>query len=417
MTSALRFYQTLDDCLAATIAGDAGFNELVRAEPALCTIDTFSGRAARLANLRAFFQTTGDIFREVVEGRASQTLSNLLLNDVPEGLGAKFHQRLPAEAWTIPLFFRTDESKNGQILEIQCPGSGWGDLELLAAAYRTVVGAAHLDNFRPAAAVADEIVTQCGKPSPCVLHLLDNSSNPASMRYLMAATQPPLRYWGYDRGVRNGKCDFIRSHSFFGLVAENLFLERLKDVAHGTVRFDLPPVLAFDQKLPLCLPFFEETRDRFSDAIRDMLAYSYPVLENGFRDTDGAWVDIEAFSARPANRRRYFLKYAGCDVSINWGSRSVFRLDDRKGVELLKSAAADAGRNRFWMIQPEVSEKETVSYFSRDSIDIVSQKLTAKYSCFYGPTSLIGIRTMHRAHYKVHGQPDTVIGLLVPSEE
>jgi hypothetical protein len=26
----------------------------------------------------------------------------------------------------------------------------------------------------------------------------------------MATTQPPLRYWGYEKSVRNDDCDFIR---------------------------------------------------------------------------------------------------------------------------------------------------------------------------------------------------------------
>jgi hypothetical protein len=197
-------------------------------------------------------------------------------------------------------------------------------------------------------------------------------------------------------------------------VAENLFKERLRGAVAGRVIFDLPPVLVFDQKLPLCLPFFEETRSLFSNEIRDILAYSYPVFENGFRDFDGEWVDIQDFIKRPRARRRYFLKYAGCDVSVNWGSRSVFRLNDNKAGALLRMATDDAKRGRFWLIQPEISEKEQISYFDKNGGGEVRRELTAKYSCFYGPTKLVGIRTMHRRHYKVHGQEDTVLGVAIP---
>jgi hypothetical protein len=180
------------------------------------------------------------------------------------------------------------------------------------------------------------------------------------------------------------------------------------------VRFDLPPVLVFDQKIPLCLPFLDETRDLFSDAAREMLTYSYPIQENGFRDVDGTWTTIQEFVKRPASQRRYFLKYAGCDVAINWGSRSVYRLNDNKAIPLMNRAIQDARRDRFWLIQPEISEKERVIFLDRSSSEPAEKKMTIKYSCFYGPTTLIGVRTMHRNHYKVHGQKDTVVGLAVP---
>jgi hypothetical protein len=179
--------------------------------------------------------------------------------------------------------------------------------------------------------------------------------------------------------------------------------------------FDLPPILVFDQKAPLCLPFLDETKDRFSDAVRAAITYSYPVTEHGFRDVDGEWIEIETFLKRKPAGRRYFLKYGGCDVGINWGSRGVYRLTDSGASDRLRAAACDSRRGRFWLIQPEISEKEDVTYFDRASGTEVQERLTAKYSSFYGPTKLIGVRSMHRKHYKVHGQRDTVLGLALPA--
>ncbi|MGA3080577.1 MAG: hypothetical protein ABSD44_04240 [Terracidiphilus sp.] len=184
--------------------------------------------------------------------------------------------------------------------------------------------------------------------------------------------------------------------------------------AEGRVRFDLPPVLVFDEKIALCLPFLDETRSHFTDAIREILTYSHPVLENGFKDENGQWITIQDFLKRRPSERKYFLKYAGCDVAVNWGSRSVFRLNDRQAAAHLTRAVEDAKSGRFWLIQPEISEKEHIEYFTRVDRCAVRRQFTAKYSCFYGPTKLIGMRTMHRRHYKVHGQDDTVLGLVVP---
>jgi len=406
-------YSAIDSCLTQTIAGRGGFNELAQTSPVILAPELYDRRTTRLAVIQQFFQTTLNIFRQAVAGEVSPFLLRLLFNDAPFTCRERFHQQLPEAAWSIPRFFRTDESKNGEILELQCPGSGWGDLDLLCGVYRRVMTSPALSKYNAAMSVAEEIVSLCGTASPSVLHLLDNSSNPTSMRFLLAATQPPLRYWGYDRSVRNGECEFVRSHSFFGLVAENLFRHRLQMASEGKTRFDLPPILVFDQKAPLCLPFLDETRGLYSEEIRQSLAYSYPVTSDGFRDVDGAWVSIEEFLARPPSGRCYFLKYAGCDVGLNWGSRAVYRLTERDAPERLRRAADDSDRDAFWLIQPEIAEKDMVTYVDRDG-RVRHEKLTVKYSCFYGPTRLIGVRTMHRRHFKVHGQADTVIGIAVP---
>ena len=407
-------YAELNNLLSTTIAGAGGFNELLQVSPVVLPEGVFAQRTARLSILQTFFETTLQIFRDVIAGKYSPDLSRLLLNDVPESYGIKFHQELPSEVWTIPRFFRTDEAPDGRIFEIQCPGSGWGDLQLLTNLYARHFKSEAISKYQPSKSVAQEIITLCGVAEPTILHLLDNSSNPVSMRYLIATTQPPLRYWGYDKSVQNGKCHFVRSHSFFGLVSENLFKLRVRDVSEGLTRFDLPPILVFDQKAPLCLPFIEETRALFPDEIRESLAYSYPVTETGFRDHTGEWIDIDSFLKRPPSQRKYFLKYAGCDVSKNWGSRSVFRLDRRSAAIYLKAAAADVKVGRCWLIQPELSHKESVTFLHKETYIPTRAKWNAKHSCFYGPTSLIGIRTMHRKHFKVHGQEDTAVGIAIP---
>jgi hypothetical protein len=414
------FYRSLDDELARTVAGNVGFQEKVQVRPVAMATGTYAARREQLASIRIFFEKTLEVFRAVLAGELSPLLRRLLLSDVPDGYGVDFHRGLPPEAFTTPLFFRTDESKSGKIFELQCPGSGWGDLELLRSGYAKVDEAPGVHAYKPVEAFTLQVQSLLAQESPAILHLLDNASNPASMRYLIARSQPPLRYWGYDGSVRNGDCGFIRSHSFFGLVSENLFRERLRQVAAGTARFDFPPLIVFDQKMPLCLPFFDETREFYSDSIREMLTYSHPVLETGFRDVDGSWTDIDSFIKRPRAARRYFLKYAGCDVAINWGSRAVYRLCDDDYRERLARAVADAKQGKFWLIQPEIREREWVTYFgksdpSHTELPVVRKQMHVKYSCFYGPTDLIGIRSMHRGHFKVHGQIDTVVGVVIPA--
>jgi hypothetical protein len=357
-----------------------------------------------------FFSTAREIFKRSVLGEDSD-LKKLLINDSTDRLPSGFYRELPNAAWTDPLFFRTDESRAGEIFEIQCPGSGWGDMLLLGALYRDHCRVADLKSDDPKTRITEAIQDTCKTKSPTVLHLLDNSSNPTSMHYLIRCTQPPLLYWGYSKDVRNGDCSFIRSHSVYGLIAENLFRHRLKLAGEGKVKFDLPPLMVFDQKMMLCLPFLDETKAEFSDDIREHIVYTYPVCPQGFRDENGEWVKLESFRKRKPHGRKYFLKYGGSDTTINWGSRAVYRLDSESVDEHLSQAAADFERGHPWVIQPARSNKEEITYFCQNSDQKQSDRLTAKYSSFYGPNGLLAVRTHHRKSTKVHGQADAVVGM------
>lgn len=398
-----------------TIVGFGGLLEKCLPSPRAITSDAWQKYCERLQTIHCFLQIVLDIFLDATKGSRTPALRHLLLGDIESGCQIALHEKLPNELWHIPRFFRTDESASGKILEIQAPGSGWGDLQLLRDVYCDQSNTPVLTAFQPSQCVAQQIRAITGKDNPSVLHLLDNASNPASMRYLIATSQPPLRYWGYEPTVEIANCDFIRSHSFAGLISENLFWTRIKGAQTGAVHFDLPPLAVFDQKMPLCLPFFDATRDRFGDDVRELFPYSYPLSSNGFRDFDGKWVSIDDFCDRPPARRRYFLKYAGCDTTINWGSRGVFRLNKAGIKSQLRNAAIDAMRGKHWLIQVEESEKEDVSYCDTFTSAPASARLTSKYSCFYGPTDLIGIKLMFRQHFKVHGQPETISGIALPS--
>lgn len=386
----------------------------------IATTEPFAADSGhRLDVIRDFFSASISIFKQAIQRKRQSGVARWLLNDLPTSLGRTWHLGLPEEAFTQPLFFRTDETSTGKILELQCPGSGWGDLELLRKLYLEAGidlaedVRARLDTFRPADLFAEEVQTLLRKESPSILHLLDNSSVPGSMKYFMGATSPPLKYWGYDDGVEYGKCDLIRSHSFYGLVAENLFLTRLNQAHLGIVKFDLPPIALFDQKAPLALPFWERTRSLFSNEVREAIVYSYPLTPEGFRDEHGEWISFDQFERLPRDKRRYFAKYAGVDVSQNWGSRAVYRLSDKGYKETLKKIRQELAIGRPWLIQPDKSSRLDVSYVQRRDMQIVQSHLYVKYSRFYGPTRLIGTRAMFRATPKVHGQKETATGLVI----
>lgn len=407
----LKYHTYIEELIIEDNNIDIFFDENILSKPIKLTNDELVIRKNNYNNINNFFEISKEIYKNIIFQKSETKLKKLLTGDSVVHVPIEFIRKLPLDVWTRPHFFRTDESRGGKIFEIQCPGSGWGDLILLQSLYNHFYKNEFEENFTAKEKFIKSIKSLFGSETVTILHLLDNSSNPSSMKYFIKKTTPPLRYWGYTKNVKNSECEFIRSHSVYGLIAENLFKSRLIKASEGKLKFDLPPLLIFDQKMILALPFIDDTKDNFSDEIRDSLVYSYPLTSKGFRDESGQWVDINSFLKRPSSSRKYFLKYAGCDTSINWGSRAVYRLDSNNASKLLDIAIRDYDINRPWIIQPDCSEKEKIEYYTRDNSYPIIENITAKYSTFYGPNEIIGVRTHHRRSTKVHGQPDAVAGL------
>ncbi|MCX6230363.1 MAG: hypothetical protein NTZ33_02355 [Bacteroidetes bacterium] len=405
-------FEFLDNEIQSFISDNNQFNQNVLFEPITITESIYKNRFSNFNTIQLFFAKVLTLFKTAIEipSDFNKDILKLLMNDSSDKISLSFYKSLDEKIWTLPKFYRTDESKESKVFEIQCPGSGWGEVILLEKLYKVKFGNRY-PYYNIQNSFIEEIKKITGKDKPWVMHLLDNSSNPSSMRYFIRETSKGLKYWGFDKNVINSNCDFVRSHSVYGLIAENLFKVRLEKAINCEVYFDLPPLLIFDQKMILCLPFLDETRHLFNDNIRQTLAYTYTFTPKGFRDFDGSWISIEEFRKRIPSKRKYFLKYGGCDTSVNWGSRAVYRLDSNSCDEHINMALKDFKNNRPWIIQKDCSNKEIVSYIERNNNVIQSKKLTAKYSAFYGPNGLMAIRTHHRQSTKVHGQKDSVVGL------
>jgi hypothetical protein len=263
------------------------------------------------------------------------------------------------------MFYRTDEAAPGRIVEIQCPGSLWGDWQLAWNFFQQQGIRQQLPSVSVAERFVADVLSSVGTHPPYVHHLLDNASGPPGMRYFIACTRGPIKYFGLDEGVLQRDCTLIRTHSFFGLMAEDFAIPRLKQRAVGRILYDLPPVVLFDQKISLALPFLDETKGFYDDHARSVIVHNYPVSKDGFRVETGEWTSLEDFARRPRSGRNYFLKYAGCDVSINWGSRAVYNMANigrEECARRLSSAAEDYESGRVWVLQRGETLHEDISY-------------------------------------------------------
>ena len=410
----MNVYEWADSAINLSPSYSMGFTQLLATSPYIISSDTRKLYEQRFSLIRDFQNTCLNIFRDALIDNSSTNLIHWLLNETPNSFGISYHRSLEDQHYTLPMFFRTDEITFGKIVEIQCPGSLWGELQLVYD-YAAKLGKNEC-NKSPALKLATQLINILNE-EPIVHHLLDNSSAPAGMRYFIEKTRPFIKYWGIDYNIWPEHCNFIRSHSFFGLCGDNDFRLRMEKVGRG-VTYDLPPHILFDQKASLVLPFWSLTRKFFSDEIRNLFVYTTPLLPCGIELPDGSRMTIEEFSKMPRSKRAYYLKYAGSDVSLNWGSKAVFRLSNMNQADclnFLQKCISRYDNGHIWLLQKEDTHNDEVTFIGRDgSINV--KNLRSKFSAFYGPSGCIDILAMHRNHNKVHGQADTVVSYVLSNE-
>ncbi|MGA2490407.1 MAG: hypothetical protein ABSF99_09550, partial [Anaerolineales bacterium] len=346
----MNIYDWADDLINSSPRYATGLTELLAAKPYPLSPAVWRLYESRLSLIRSFQQIALNIFKAALHDELNPAVLHWLINETPESLGIRYHCKLEDRHFTLPVFFRTDEVTPGRIIEIQCPGSAWGELEL-AFEYAAKMGYCAGD-VSPADRFATQL-TDFLKAPPVVEHLLDNSSAPPGMRYFIEKTRPRLRYLSIDRGVRAADCNFIRSHAFYSICSDKDFLPRLAKVGQG-VTYDLPPHILFDNKALLVLPFWSMTRAWFPDDIRALFPFTAPLLPAGIELPDGTRVTIEEFSKLPKSRRSYYLKYAGASLELNWGSRAVYRLSNLGSgacLEFLGLCLSGYERGQIWFLQ------------------------------------------------------------------
>ncbi len=372
---------------------------------------SLNGEAAARASDRPrlceeFFRSCLQVYEALLRGQLPPQVKMRLFQDL-EPFGLDFHRSLGSRALDTPSCFRTDEAGDGSIYEIQAPGSIWGEYLLLLDYYAGVpAGPAsesalrtYVEGLRADSAVQD----------PQVLYLADASSAQAGVRYFIARSMTHgIGYYGWTPSVKVSQIDHVRAHSFHALLAENLYREHLTS---ARVTYDLPLNGLFDCKVLLPLPFWRWTREFFTEEVRSMFAPSAFLESEGVDLPGEGLVSREEFLDRPPRQRRWYLKYAGGDLSRNWGSRAVYRLKTRgrQWREILEDAWDGACRGEAWILQ----EERTTRVHQEEEEMGVPADYYAKCSvlCCYG--EVFGVIGMYSKSAKTHGQADTIVAPLI----
>jgi hypothetical protein len=410
-------YCQLDDEINRRLNASVKFGLLISTKPYHMDPLTVHGFRDRYAVIKRFQQRTLELFRASLTGKCDPLIAGMVVGDLPGHLGRGYHRALTKSQHNTPVFFRTDELFSGKIAEIQCCGSGWGIAEQLRVLYDAnplVFGSPAQFPDTLAELFSETLCAYIGR-DPVVHHLDQNASLPHDARYfIQRLREHGVLHYSYDGEVAPSDCNFIRSHDFITLPHHNYFNERMKRCEKGELFFDLPPSCLFDTKIIQAWPFWSKTRDWYDDDIRSLFPYTSIILPEGFEIAEGSHVSIEEFCSIPQRKRQHYIKYAGTDIAVNWGSKAVFlasTLTRSRCRELMGSIVADRKRGRFWIAQRSIRHSEQVTAFSRTGDET---KLTAyvKYSGFYGPDGLMALWVLHRDSHKVHGSSDTIVSLV-----
>lgn len=152
-----------------------------------------------------------------------KSIIQILFSEPVAGMTLEYHRNLPDFCWKRPLLFRSDQSISGKIYELQPPGSGWGDIPLIAKAL--IRNGCNIPDFllEYTKVYSQNIIEATCKGTPKVFHMLDAASEPSGMRYLFTQTRPMLKYWGIDKDISMHEVDYVTAHSVAALTACNYF--------------------------------------------------------------------------------------------------------------------------------------------------------------------------------------------------
>jgi hypothetical protein len=410
-------YRQIDEDLNSVLGVDLGFTALLRTTAYPMGAGEVDGFRGRYAHIKRFQERTLALFNASLKGECDPQIAEMVLGDVPAHLGRAHHEELTERQHRTPVFFRTDEPVPGKLSEIQCSGSGWGLAEELLTLYRNNEGVfGQVNHFKDSLAVsfARAIEGHLGRPA-LVHHLVDNASRPHGMRYFIQRTREQgVRYFSYDRDVGPQDCNFVRSHDFVTLPHHNFYAERMRRCERGEVMFDLSPSALFDGKCILSWPFWRQTREWYDDPIRALFPYTNVVRPDGFELPNGQRVTMDEFCRMGRGKFDYYFKYAGTDIALNWGSKSVYLASKLSNVQcraLVDRIIQDSHQGRHWILQEGLQHRERVEAIGRDG-ELFEATAYSKFSGFYGPEGLMGIVVMQKPTRKVHGSTETIMSVV-----
>jgi hypothetical protein len=193
----------------------------------------------------------------------------------------------------------------------------------------------------------------------------------------------------------------------------------------GAVHVDPPPTYLYSQKFGFVLPFHRDYRDRFSDAVRELLIPSAPIgdeppdlepiagaVEHPRRDLLGELREWEDLQRLPVSLRRALVAKCGSvNGRLNNAGRGVWRLGAAATLEAVLERVR--GRGEPWILQPYLNRRWPVPLAHPDDASAHPHAAHGRFlvyaSAMHGTHELLGglatFSTFWKAAGKDAGEP------------
>ena len=196
----------------------------------------------------------------------------------------------------------------------------------------------------------------------------------------------------------------------------------IKKLITGKTLIEPPPNLLYEQKMVLSAVYSPRFKGVFSDKERKIFPETYVLEKEKMMEFADGFYTLEDVINMPGNKRRFMIKYAGLDFSLNWGGRGVYRLafktreQSRRIVE--QAVFAYERYKEPWIIQPDLSCREEAVFYDTEK-DLFREKTMYRVFRPYfirgkeaPEAEVIDIQVLSRDFYKVHCVKGAVSGLV-----
>ncbi|MBU0545939.1 hypothetical protein KKA13_01655 [Patescibacteria group bacterium] len=332
-------------------------------------------------------------------------LADIMLGSIPVDQRDFARELMASVGDRCPVrFFRADVLSNGQIAELQCPGSGWAYNLALEEFY----------GIEPTDSSVVRAYRSWAKDKK-VTWWLHDAQHRRSVKYLVDA----CRRAGMDLTVHDVE-DFepedgdmvIKRPPLPELIGHEKGRRLLRRWLDGRVELDLLPTMAPETKYLMALLRHPATRHLFTEEERALCPPTYlidsPDTEVAF--SNGCKKPIaEVFS----HMRRGIVKYGGATKALRGGCHAVYNIGTASmklpaRLELMRRALSDYGSGEAWVLQefvdarrhlPDIPRAQFVlfrpHYYVTDKDEVVMT--TTIITC--------------RSDWKVHARSDACLGL------
>ncbi|MAG28974.1 hypothetical protein CL632_02415 [bacterium] len=309
----------------------------------------------------------------------------------------------------LPLhFFRADVLGNGQIAELQCPGSGWGYTFALEEHY----------GIEPSQVIEAIRRFTKGRKASWWLHDLNHEPSVRHLEHACNKNGIDLKVYNAAEFDPDSVELMIKRPPLPELIATEKGQQLLRRWMNGKVELDLLPTMVPETKYLMCLLYHPQTMGYFTDEERQLAPPTYFITsadqilkpKEGYREQSIENIFLHY-------RKGFIVKYGGAKKELRGGCHAVYNLGAKSmkfaaRKTLLKRALADHESGESWILQRFIDTQRKIVWDKQGTERMRYPMFRVEYYVSEnGNPSIVQTTATFRSDWKVHARSDARLGL------